>query len=182
MTMLTELDIIRDVTERFDRLGIPFMLTGSVAMSLYAEPRMTRDIDAVVEIRNEDVNALVAAFAPDYYIEQSDVQRALAAGTMFNLIHTAAAIKVDCIPRKSSEYRRVEFARRSKVHIADFTTWIVSKEDLILSKLVWAKPSHSELQLRDVRNLLRGECDAAYLEKWAQHLLVRELLKEARGE
>lgn len=43
--MKTELDIIADTSHRFDRLGIPYILTGSIAMNYYAEPRMTRDID-----------------------------------------------------------------------------------------------------------------------------------------
>ena len=62
--------------------------------------------------------------------------------------------------RKSSEYRRLEFDRRQKIQILDFATWIVSKEDLIISKLFWAKDSHSELQLRDVKNLLATGFDA----------------------
>ncbi len=66
---------------------------------------------------------------------------------MFNVIHQESVIKVDCIIRKDTVYRRVEFNRRSRVEIADFRTFLVSKEDLILSKLAWAKDSRSELQI-----------------------------------
>lgn len=62
--------------------------------------------------------------------------------------------KVDLIVRKGSEYRQVEFARRQPVQMHGVKSWIVSREDLILSKLVWAKDSGSELQRRDVRSLL----------------------------
>ena len=62
--------------------------------------------------------------------------------------------------------------------LSDFQTSIVSREDLILSKLCWAKESRSEMQLRDVRNLLADDCDADYLNNRARTLAVDELLKD----
>jgi hypothetical protein len=87
-------------------------------------------------------------------------------------------IKVDFIVRKQDEYRRVEFERRQKVSILDFTTYIVSKEDLIISKLLWAKDSHSELQLNDVKNLLATGYDTSYLERWTRELGLNNLLQQ----
>jgi hypothetical protein len=57
-------------------------------------------------------------------------------------------------------------------------TWIVSREDLILSKLVWAKDSGSELQRRDVRTLLDESMDRVYLKHWAARLGVADALGE----
>jgi hypothetical protein len=61
--------------------------------------------------------------------------------------------------------------------------WIVSAEDLILSKLFWAKDSRSELQLKDVRQIIRAQTglDWPYLERWAEQLAVTPLLTEVRG-
>ena len=89
---------------------------------------------------------------------------------------------MDCIVRKQSEYRLAEFERRQRIRIEDFETWIVSKEDLILSKLFWAKDSHSELQLRDVRNLVSTGCDCTYIERWTTGLGVASLWQEAKHE
>jgi hypothetical protein len=61
---------------------------------------------------------------------------------------------VDFIIRKDQEYRLAEFKRRKKITIADFTTYIVSIEDLIISKLNWMRDSDSELQKNDVKSLL----------------------------
>jgi hypothetical protein len=93
-------------------------------------------------------------------------------------MHLATSIKVDLIVRKGSEYRQVEFARRQPVELSGVKTWIVSREDLILSKLVWAKDSGSELQRRDVRTLLDDSMDRAYLESWAARLGVADALAE----
>lgn len=176
--MNTELDIIADLSRRLELLGIPYMLTGSVAMNYFAEPRMTRDVDFVVEIISADVARLVKELSPDYYIDADMVKEALENESMFNILHLESVIKVDCIIRKSSEYRQVEFSRRAKIKIGTFATYIVSKEDLILSKLYWALDSHSEMQMKDVKNLIESGYDAAYLEKWAGILGVSALYRE----
>jgi len=177
-----ELDIVRDISARFTYAGLPFMLTGSMAMNYYATPRMTRDIDVVVLLEPKDVETVIEVFTPDYYMPADTLAESVLRQTMFNLIHIETVIKVDCIVRKDTAYRRLEFERRRPIFIQDFKTFIVSKEDLILSKLVWAMDSHSEMQLRDVKNLLGTDCDFDYLEHWAQELGVGDLLQEAGGD
>ncbi|MDX6501428.1 MAG: hypothetical protein QOG23_4688 [Blastocatellia bacterium] len=60
--MQSEPDILRDITKRFDEAGFDYMLTGSIALNYYAEPRMTRDIDIVVALTPKDADAVVALF------------------------------------------------------------------------------------------------------------------------
>jgi hypothetical protein len=126
----------------------------------------------------DDVRGIVAALSPDFYIDEDSVRSAVISQRLFNLMHLATSIKVDLIVRKGSEYRQVEFARRQPVQMHGVKTWIVSREDLILSKLAWAKDSGSELQLRDVRTLLDDSMDRVYLERWATRLGVAEALVE----
>ena len=175
---MNEIDIVRDMSRGFEQAGIQYMLTGSMAMNYYAQPRMTRDIDVVIAIAPEDIDRVVALFRPQYYLTEDSIREALVNESIFNLIHQDSVIKVDCIVRKRSEYRRVEFERRQRISILDFTTFIVSKEDLIISKLIWAKDSHSEIQLGDVKNLLATGCDAAYLQRWTRELGLDNLFKE----
>ena len=178
--MQNELDIVRDVSQRLDTASIGYMLTGSMAMNYYAQPRMTRDIDVVVALRPADAERVVKLFSPDYYISREAVDSSIAQQSLFNLIHNESVIKVDCIVRKQNEYRVTEFNRRQRIKIQDFETWIVSKEDLILSKLFWAKDSHSELQLRDVQNLITTGCDRAYIERWTATLGLAKLWEEVK--
>ena len=51
------------------------MLTGSIAMNYYAEPRMTRDIDIVMVMKDEDVERFVDEFSHDYYIDKAYVDK-----------------------------------------------------------------------------------------------------------
>jgi hypothetical protein len=115
--------------------------------------------------------------SPDFYVDRDDALAAVRTERLFNLMHNASGIKVDLIVRKSGEYRQLEFSRRRRVVLGSTDTWIVSREDLILSKLVWAKDTRSDLQLRDVKSLLDVSMDHAYLDRWARELGVSELLK-----
>jgi hypothetical protein len=63
---MNEIDIVRDISRRFEQADIPYMLTGSMAMNYYAQPRMTRDISVVITIGPEDVDRVAALFRPDY--------------------------------------------------------------------------------------------------------------------
>ncbi|WKZ14648.1 nucleotidyltransferase domain-containing protein [Candidatus Jettenia sp. AMX1] len=57
-----------------------------------------------------------------------------------------------------------------------------SPEDLILSKLFWAKESLSGMQIRDVRNLLKTihNLDINYTEKWVRELGLEEVYNEVK--
>jgi hypothetical protein len=175
-----ELEVLKTVTADLEGAGIPYMVTGSMAVNFYTIPRMTRDIDLVIELFERDVDRITRLFQQDYYIDRDMVQRAVQDHAMFNMIHNALVVKVDCVVRKETEYRREEFARRRTVSIVGQQMCIVSPEDLILSKLDWAKESRSEMQLTDVRNLLNSVqgLDTAYLTRWADRLGLSSLYRE----
>ena len=128
----TELDVLREVSLRLESAGIAFMLTGSMAMNYYVQPRMTRDIDLVVKIAADQIDLVVAIFEEDYYVDRVAISRALAQRSLFNIIHNKTIIKLDCIVLKNNQYRQEEFSRRKQITFRDFQTWIVSREDLIL--------------------------------------------------
>lgn len=174
--MLGELQVLNIVSERLEAAGLEFMLTGSFAMAYYGQPRMTRDLDLVVALTERDVDRVAETLSPDFYLDRDDALLAVRTERLFNLMHNESGIKVDFIVRKRGEYRLVEFLRRKRVALDSVSTWLVSREDLILSKLAWAKESNSELQLRDVRTLLDESLDWAYLERWSRELGVRESL------
>jgi hypothetical protein len=176
--MKNEIDVLRDLSARFAQGKINYMLTGSLAMNYYAQPRMTRDIDLVVDLNAKDADLLIDLFGRDYYVSREAITRAIAHQSVFNLIHQETVIKVDCIVRKSSDYRQLEFERRTEIQVQDFIIPIASKEDLIISKLQWAQASRSEAQLEDVRNLLATGYDIAYLEQWTRELGLYDLWQE----
>jgi len=63
---MNEIDVVRDISRKFEQAGIPYMLTGSMAMNYYAQPRMTRDIDVVIALAPQQIEAIVRLFSPEY--------------------------------------------------------------------------------------------------------------------
>ena len=156
--------VLFDVIDRLDIASIDYMVTGSTAMAFYAVPRMTRDIDLVVRILPEDA-----------------VIRSIATSRLFNIIEYKRVVKVDMIVRKDEEYRILEFSRRQRIHYGQQAIWVVSPEDLNLSKLLWAKDTKSQLQLRDVKQLIQmvEAVDTEYVRDWSGRLGVTQLMEEA---
>lgn len=178
-----ELEVLRIVTERLDAAGIPYMLTGSMAGNYYAVPRMTRDIDLVVALSPADADRVSALFEPDFYVDRDAVRRAVAERGMVNLIHDELVVKVDLVVQKDTEYRREEFRRRRRTSVEGMPLYVVAPEDLVISKLEWARDSRSEIQLADVRNLLESvELDRAYLARWLPRLGLDALYREVAGD
>lgn len=131
--MLSELDVLKMVGERLSNNRFQFMLTGSLALAYYATPRMTRDLDVVVDLREADVDRLTGVFRTDFYLDPEDARAAVVAQRMFNLMHLETGIKVDFIVRKATEYREAEFLRRRAVG-----------------------STKSEMQLRDIKSLVHA--------------------------
>ncbi len=181
--MSEELEVLKTVTGRLDGAGIPYMVTGSMAVNYYGQPRMTRDIDVVVELTGADADWLRELFAEDFYIDVDAARQAIADTGTFNIIHTARVVKVDFVVRKGSDYRRTEFSRRRRVSVEGQPLFIVAPEDLIISKLEWARESRSDVQLADVRNLLASvaELDREYLARWITRLGLEALYREVGG-
>jgi uncharacterized protein (DUF1499 family) len=180
--MSIEFDIIKEVVKRLDEVGIHYMITGSIAANFYSIPRMTRDIDIVIELKKSNVERVYNAFEKDFYIDKDMVFDAVKRVGMFNVIHYEAVFKVDFIVRKNDQYNIEGFKRRKKVKVDDLEFYIASPEDLILSKLCWAKDGESDLQITDVKNLLKQtkELDEDYLARWAKYLGVEELYKKVK--
>ena len=177
-----QLEFMRLIAERLDAEGIQHMLTGSMALAVYATPRMTRDIDVVIDCNPAQAQRLARQFSADSYASEDAAREAAHTKGTFNVIHHESLTKADFIVLKDDEYHQTEFARRRKVELTGFSMSIVAPEDLILSKLAWAGGTGSEQQGRDVRALLasvRG-LDEAYLAKWAAHLGVYSQLALAR--
>ncbi|MFV1975866.1 MAG: nucleotidyltransferase [Candidatus Scalindua sp.] len=182
--MNEELKVLKEVTQALNNSGIAYMITGSIAMNYYAFPRMTRDIDIVLEIQGKDIATIVSLFKDDFYIDQDSIERAVNKHGIFNIIHNEYVIKIDFIVKKPAEFRQIEFQRRRRITIDKVSMWIVSPEDLILSKLWWAKDSQSEMQISDIKNLLDSadDIDNIYIDKWVEKLNLRDIYRKINNE
>lgn len=178
--------LLRRLSATLDKADVPYMLTGSLASTLYGEPRSTQDIDLVVVLNSSTLPALLAAFPEDlYYVSEDAARDALRRQTQFNVIDLETGWKVDFILRKRRPFSLTEFERRVPREVLGVRLHVCTVEDSILSKLEWAQRSGgSERQLRDVQAMLalrRDELDVVYLANWAAVLGVEALWASVSG-
>lgn len=179
---LLPIRVFHDFAGRLKKLKIPYMLTGSMAMFQYSIYRMTADIDIVLELQSHHGQALIKNLEPAYVIPHNSVIRAIASERMFNVIHQETAFKIDCVMRKSTPFQITAFKRRQKVDYHGMDVYIITAEDLILSKLLWSIDSKSEKQLTDVKNLMRNHLDVKYIESWTEKIGVKKAYDQCQKE
>lgn len=124
------------------------------------------DIHLVIDISSDQAEAFQQTFAPNYYVDLTAVKRAVREHSMFNLISNVNGVKIDCIVRNNIAFERLKFERRRHVDLEGIGFWVASKEDLILSKLQWARCSHSQMQFRDIVRLAVSGYDHKYVANW----------------
>ncbi|MCX5746765.1 MAG: hypothetical protein NT062_30185, partial [Proteobacteria bacterium] len=156
-------DLIRPFIERLERLGVPYMVTGSTAGILYGEPRMTHDVDIVIALGLKDVDAFVAAFPiDDFYCPPDDVlaievrrgQRGHC-----NLIHHATGFKADVYIAYDALHRWA-LAHRRTIELDGMKISVAPVEYVIVRKLEYYREGGSEKHLRDIRGMLAMSGDA----------------------
>ena len=147
------------------------MLSGSVAMSVYILPRATRDFDFIVHLNLNDVEPLTEYFKEGYYCDMDAVEEAIQKHSMFNIIDYTSGFKADFMILKNQPFRKTEFSRRRKIEFYEMDIYVVTPEDLLLSKLIWIQDIKSNLQMDDIKNLASLEyLDWQYIHNWIDSL------------
>ncbi len=186
--MISEpLYVALQMAEIFENLDIPYLVGGSIASSIYGEPRATQDIDMVAELKGHHIQSLIASTRNAFYIEKEDVIQAVSQHSSFNVIHLETMIKVDIFVLGSEAIDREEMRRRRPQTIADTQLVVATPEDIVLQKLIWFQKGGevSDRQWRDVAGILKVQGDRLdweYLKHWAKSLNLSELLQRAREE
>ncbi|MEY4934877.1 MAG: hypothetical protein RIS64_1236 [Bacteroidota bacterium] len=167
-------ELLQRITSALDHAEMLYMVSGSVAMVTYTVPRMTRDIDIIIELREQDIRRFCQLFQEGYYLDEWTVQEEVQRHGMFNIIDFKTGYKIDFMVKKNTLYRQTEFERRVRKTVLGCETWLVSIEDLIISKLIWIQELQSERQMTDIQNLLtHPDIDDIYLTGWIYELNLK---------
>ncbi len=168
-------DLLRHLVGALERLELPYLVTGSMATIFWGEPRFTNDIDVVVQLPAERVDAFLREFpAPEFYVDEEAARGAVARRRQFNVIHPASGLKVDVMVPVMDELDRSRFGRARRVESGPgLTASFASPEDVILKKLQYFDAGGSERHLRDIAGMLRvsgNQIDSEYVAQWADRL------------
>lgn len=166
---------LRDVVGRLNELEIPYMLTGSFAMGVYVPARTTMDIDIVMEIDSDNTKVFEEKFAGDYYVSLPSIRRAVLGRSMFNIISNSTFVKVDCILKKTDKFETEKFERKTESLLSGTNVWVIGLDDLILSKLKWAKESFSERQFEDIGKLIDAGANQDFIQSQINEMKLSEV-------
>lgn len=172
-------DAIREIVSMLNQFGIPYMLTGSFASVHYGSPRTTQDVDFVIEPSDSQLREFVSRLRPDrYYVDLDAALEANHRRSMFNALDMEHGWKIDFIIRKSRPFSEEEFRRRTAINLGGIDLFAATPEDVIVSKLEWAKLGQSHRHIDDAAGVLRmrrESLDRSYVEKWIAELgLIQE--------
>jgi hypothetical protein len=178
------------VTATLEKLGVRYLIGGSLASTVHGMVRTTQDSDIVAEMRPEHVEAFVRALENEFYIDEESITSAVAQHTSFNIIHRESMFKVDVFVPVLRPFVREQLSRARKQIFAvepQVEALVATAEDTLLAKLEWYRMSGEvpERQWRDVLGILKiqaGNLDLSYLRQWAKELEFSDLLERALTE
>ena len=152
------------------RTGIKFMITGSVAVIAYGEPRMTNDVDIVIDLTPDNAHKLHRAYASsDFYAPPADVMAAEAEGDdgQFNDVHLDSVMRADFYIAGNDPLHRWALDNRQMERVSGIELPFAPIEYLVVRKLEYFRDTKSDRHLNDVAGLLRvsgKRIDAAKLD------------------
>ena len=189
--MLNEpIEVTLKVTGILENLGIPYVIGGSLASTLYGMVRSTQDSDIIADMRPEHILPFVDALQNEFFIDQEMIEESVQRNSSFNIIHRDTMFKVDIFIPRPRPFHQSQLARAQRQTFAletEISANFASPEDTILAKLEWYRMGGevSDRQWRDIIGVLKtreGELDLDYLRKWANELKVTDLLERALHE
>lgn len=179
-------ELLRLAVGALEALEMPYLVTGSIATIFYGEPRFTNDIDIVIQVTPDRVDALVDVFDHEpLYVSREAAHRAVRQTSQFNVIHPRAGLKIDFMVAKMDALDHSRFERARRVRPAeDYDAAFASPEDVILKKLQYYRESRSDKHLRDCAGVLRitPNVDRDYIARWAELLEVSDLWEALREQ
>ena len=183
-------ELVSHAVAILDRLGIEYVVGGSLASAAHGTPRTTADADLVIKLRADQVDALARELDGEFYVSREAMREAVRARDSFNAISLDFPFKIDFFVLGTSPFDQEEFRRRVPRELGErgqHRLLLKTPEDTILRKLLWFRAGGevSERQWHDVLGVLAVKGDAlddAYLDRWASELGVTDLLAKARAE
>ena len=168
-------ELLRRLVRRLEKLELRYFITGSVAAIYYGEPRLTNDIDVVVDLPEQRIGDFYAEFpAGEFYVSEEALHRAVEQHGMCNVIHIPSGLKIDIVIPSDTMFERSRFERAKRVEPGKgFDATFASAEDVILKKMDFFRDGGSDKHLRDITGILMvsgDQLDFEYIENWADQM------------
>lgn len=149
--------------EKFNEYKIPYFVTGSVAAIVYGEPRLTHDIDIVLELSDKDVENFEKYFSTsEFYIPPQDILKIEKGRTSrghFNLIHLETGFKADIYFMGKDKFSFWAYENLKEIKFHNVIINVAPPEYVIIRKLEYYKEGLSGKHLIDIKSMLEQSSD-----------------------
>jgi hypothetical protein len=179
---MPEHNLFRIFISRINRLSIPYMITGAVAGIVYGEPRLTNDIDIVIDLKPDDIDQFTDSFPiEDFYCPPTEVIKLEINRPLrghFNLIHHKTGFRADIYAAGKDELNFWGLKNRKAVDVEGDEFWLAPVEYVILRKLEYYQEGGSDKHLRDISGILALSSDQINFKILDEKIKARRLKKE----
>jgi len=179
---MPEPNLFKIFTARLNKIGIRYMATGAVAAIIYGEPRLTHDIDLVIELKIDEVKKIEEAFpSEEFYCppdEAIKLEIKRPSRGHFNIIHRETGFKADCYLMGDDKLHLWGISKRKELDIEGDSVWVASPEYVIVRKLEYFREGRSEKHLKDIAGILAISPDQIDFDQLQEKIRAYGLEKE----
>lgn len=180
---MTSEDLVVAVFDALMALGVPFMVSGSLASNFYGVPRATQDADLVLDLDRLAVDAFRERLGGRFDVDAQLAFETVTGSRRIMARATDSGFQVELFDRTDDAHDRERFARRQVVQVLERAVALPTAEDVIITKLRWAKAAGRRKDFEDARNVAAVQSatlDWDYLHRWCRDLDVLDLLDTIR--
>jgi hypothetical protein len=171
------------VIEALDQAQIAYMLVGSFSSNYYGVPRGTEDADFVIQLGNQPISALLDKLGTDFRIDPQMSFEVITGATRNILQVQGTQFKIELFRLSDDPHDQERFRRRCRAKLLDRHVFLPTAEDVIITKLRWARGGRRTKDWEDIRNVIAVQGDRIdwdYVFPWCDQHGTRELLEEIR--
>lgn len=179
---MQEVNLYQIFTEKLNNNNIPYAVTGSVASIIYGEPRMTHDIDLVLEVSVNTVDNLITSFNSDeFYVPPIEIIKTEILRSNrghCNIIHISTGFKADLYFTGNDDFQIWAIKNAKQIDLNNSKFFIVPPEYVIIKKLEYYKEGNSQKHIADIKAILYNSNESIDFNFLEEQILKFGLLKE----
>jgi hypothetical protein len=173
--------IVSRVLAALNQADIAHMIVGSFARNYYADPRSTKDADLVLAVTSGSyLESFLGALGADFSLSEQMTFETNTGTFRSTLAHRESGFEIELFHLSNDPYDQERFRRRRATSYEGQSTHVLTAEDVIVTKLRWARGKDRE----DVRDVIALQGDAAldwkYIHHWTDQHGTREKLDAIR--
>ncbi len=175
------------VLDVLHELEIPYVLVGAFSVNYYGLVRSTHDADFVAVFNRGQVTAIMEKLGESFRLDPQ-MSFESATGTTRYIVQylgsPEAPLQIEFFRLSDDEFDLQRFARRKQVQVLGRPAYLLTVEDVVVTKLRWYQALKRSKDKDDVRGVIavQGDClDWDYIRRWCDLHGTRELLEAVRA-